>query len=122
MNWCILCLLAQQQAPSGSGRDPLAGLLLPGLLVFVMVFFFVSTRSARKNEHTRREEMLNALSKNDRVLTHGGIIGTIVAIKDNEVVLKVDESTNTKMTFIKDAVRQVIKDPADLRLGEQASK
>ncbi len=122
MNWCNLCLLAQQKAPSGTARDPWGSLLLPGLIVFAIVFMFVSSRSMRKNEQKRREDMLNALSKNDRVLTHGGIIGTIVAIKDNEIVLKVDESTNTKMTFIKDAVRQVIKDPADLRLGEQASK
>ncbi|MBN1513196.1 MAG: preprotein translocase subunit YajC [Phycisphaerae bacterium] len=122
MNWYSLCLLAQQKAPSGSARDPLAGLLLPALLVFAVVFMFVSSRSARKNEQKRRDQMLAALSKNDRVLTHGGIIGTIVAIKDNEIVLKVDESTNTKMTFIKDAVRQVVKDPADLHAGELASK
>lgn len=100
----------------------MGGLLLPAVLVFVMVFFFVSTRSARKNEQKRRDEMLKALSKNDRVLTHGGIIGTIVAVKDNEIVLKVDESTNTKMTFIKDAIRQVIKDPADLRVENQPSR
>jgi preprotein translocase subunit YajC len=122
MNWCILGLLAQQSAPAGPTRDPMGGLLLPAVLVFVMVFFFVSTRSARKNEQKRRDEMLKALSKNDRVLTHGGIIGTIVAVKDNEIVLKVDESTNTKMTFIKDAIRQVIKDPADLRVENQPSR
>jgi preprotein translocase subunit YajC len=122
MNWCILGLLAQQQAPSGSAPGSSMGLLLPGLLVFMVVFMFVSSRSARKNEQKRRDEMLNALSKNDRVLTQGGIIGTIVSIKDNEIVLKVDESTNTKMTFIKDAIRQVVKDPADLRVGEQSPR
>jgi preprotein translocase subunit YajC len=120
MNWSMLFVLAETPPPSQP--NPASGLLIPGLLVFMLVFFFVSTRAARKNEQKRREGMLNSLNKSDRVLTHGGIIGTIVAIKDNEIVLKVDESTNTKMTFIKDAIRQVVKDGGDLRLGEQSPK
>jgi preprotein translocase subunit YajC len=97
-----------QQRPGGS---PIPFM---GLLIAMVVFLFVMQRSARKNEAKRRKQLLESLNKNDRVLTHGGIIGTIVTVKDNEVVLKVDESTNTKMTFIKDAVRQVITDPSDL--------
>ncbi len=54
------------------------------------------------------------LAKNDRVLTIGGVIGTIISVKDSEVILKVDESTNTKMTFIKTAIQRIITDDQPL--------
>ena len=41
--------------------------------------------------------MIQSLDKNDRVRTIGGIIGTVIDVKDDEVVLKVDESNNTKI-------------------------
>jgi preprotein translocase YajC subunit len=48
--------------------------------------------------------MLQSLEKNDRVRTIGGMIGTVVEIKGDEVRLKVDESNNTKMWFISSAI------------------
>jgi preprotein translocase YajC subunit len=42
------------------------------------------------------------------VVTIGGIVGTVVATRDDEVVLKVDESTNTKMTFVRKAIQRVL--------------
>jgi preprotein translocase subunit YajC len=62
--------------------------------------------------------MLADLKKNDRILTRGGILGTVVGIKENEVVLKVDETTNTKMTFLKDAVWQVVQDDTELTMEQ----
>ena len=56
--------------------------------------------------------MFNSMSRNDRVQTVGGVIGTILQVKDNEVVLKVDESTNTKMTFVKTAVQKILTNDA----------
>ena len=44
------------------------------------------------------------LKKNDRVRTIGGIIGTVVDIKGDEITLKVDESNNTKIRVAKDAI------------------
>ena len=48
--------------------------------------------------------MLQSLEKNDRVRTIGGIIGTVVEVKGDEVRLKVDESNNTKMWFSSSAI------------------
>ena len=113
---CLAMLLAQNTPPPE--RSPAGGLWFMGLLIFFFVFMIVLSRGNRKGEAKKRKTLLESLSKNDRVLTHSGIIGTIVAIRDREIVLKVDESTNTKMTFLKDAVRQVIEDPSDLPSGE----
>jgi preprotein translocase subunit YajC len=55
--------------------------------------------------------MVQALAKNDKVRTIGGIIGTVVDIKDDEVTLKIDESNNTKIKVIPSAIgRNVSKD------------
>jgi preprotein translocase subunit YajC len=51
--------------------------------------------------------MLNTLKKGDKVTSIGGIIGTVIEIKDREVVVKVDESSNTRMKFLRSAIRNV---------------
>lgn len=48
--------------------------------------------------------MVQSLQKNDRVRTIGGIIGTVVDVKGEEVTLKVDESNNTKIKVILSAI------------------
>ncbi len=48
--------------------------------------------------------MVQTLKKNDKVRTIGGIIGTVVDIKDDEITLKVDESNNTKIKIAVSAV------------------
>lgn len=102
-------LLAQTtgaQAPS-----PL-GFMLPAMLVAMVVFMFLSSRSQKKREKREREEMFAGMSKNDRIQTIGGVIGTLISVKDDEIILKVDESTNTKMTFARTAIQKVLTDSA----------
>jgi preprotein translocase subunit YajC len=79
------------------------------LLVFLVLMFGMTAFSQRK-EKKKRAKMLESLSKNDRVVTIGGIIGTIVEVKDNEVVLKVDESSNTRMRFSRSSIQGVMND------------
>jgi preprotein translocase subunit YajC len=57
-------------------------------LVFVMLYFIIF-RGPQKQKQQHRK-MLESLQKNDRVRTIGGIIGTIVDIKGDEITLKVD--------------------------------
>ncbi|MCH7721524.1 MAG: preprotein translocase subunit YajC [Planctomycetes bacterium] len=92
--------------------------LLIGLMIAMGVFFFITTRGQRR-EKKRRQQMLDGMAKNDRVMTIGGIVGTIVSVKEKEVVVKVDESTNTKMTFSKRAIQQLIDDDSDLALDNR---
>jgi preprotein translocase subunit YajC len=55
--------------------------------------------------------MIQSLAKNDRIQTIGGIIGTVVDIKDDEITLKIDESNNTKIKIIRSAIgRNMSKD------------
>ena len=58
--------------------------------------------------------MVQSLQKNDRILTVGGIYGTVVDIKDNEITIKVDESNNTKMRISRNAIADNMSKEKDL--------
>ena len=69
------------------------------MLVLVFVFF----RGPQKQKQ-RRKKLVQSLQKNDKVQTIGGILGTIVDIKGDEITLKVDESNNTKIKVTSSAI------------------
>ena len=108
--------LLSQATPPGSKQQGASGMpLLIGMVLFVGVFFFMTSRS-QKRERDKKAQLLDNLKKNDRVLTIGGVIGTVVNVADNKIVLKVDEATNTRMTFIKRSIQQVVTEGEDLKL------
>lgn len=114
-NLWTLGLLAQETAPTPAVPPAGGGagaLFLPAVMIAMVVFMLLSARSQKKREVNERESMFSRLAKNDRVLTVGGVIGTVLMVKDNEVVLKVDETTNTKMTFVKSAIQRILTDAA----------
>ena len=76
-------------------------LIFLGLIFLVM--YFLLFRGPRKKQQ-QHKQMVQSLRKNDRIRTIGGIIGTIVDIKDDEITLKVDESTNTKIKIASTAI------------------
>ena len=102
----LLNFIAQANTPeSQPASSPFGSLLLP-LLLMGFVIYFLMLRPQSK-ERKKRAEMLSAIKKNDRVVTVGGILGTVVSVKENEITLKVDESNNTKITFTRSAIQQV---------------
>ncbi len=95
--------------PDGTGAKPLRKNPLGsyGNLIFLGVMFLlmymILFRGPRKKQQ-QQKQMIQSLTKNDKVQTIGGIIGTVVDIKDNEVTLKVDESNNTKIKILRSAI------------------
>lgn len=102
---------ADPNAASGTtARKPFGGSqwIFIGLM-FVMMYFILF-RAPRKKQQ-QHKQMVQTLAKNDKVRTIGGIIGTVVDIKDDEVILKVDESNNTKIRVVSSAIgRNLSKD------------
>ena len=97
-------------APVAPRPKPFGGhsLLILGLMFVVM--YFLLFRGPRKKQQ-QHKQMVQTLQKNDRIRTIGGIIGTVVDIKDDEITLKVDESTNTKIKVASTAIgRNLSKD------------
>ena len=66
------------------------------LLAMFALMYFVLFRGPKKKQQEHKK-MLDSLEKNDRVCTIGGILGTVVEVKGDEVVLKVDDSNNTRI-------------------------
>jgi preprotein translocase subunit YajC len=105
----LLTIIAQTNQGAGGGQQaPAPGFssMLPMLLLMGLVFYLLLIRPQSK-ERKRRQAMLSALKKNDRVVTIGGIVGTVLSVRDDEVTLKVDESSNTKITFTRGAIQSV---------------
>ncbi|MCX5798207.1 MAG: preprotein translocase subunit YajC [Proteobacteria bacterium] len=69
--------------------------LLPLVLLFV-VFYFLLIRPQQKRAK-QQKAYLESLKKGDRVLTSGGLYGTITGITDNEVTLEIAEKVRVKV-------------------------
>jgi preprotein translocase subunit YajC len=72
-------------------------------LVVIFAVMFLMLREPRRKQK-QHEKMVRALKKNDKVRTIGGVIGIVVDIKEDEIVLKVDESNNTKIRIVPSAI------------------
>jgi preprotein translocase subunit YajC len=94
--------LATEAAPTGGG---IWGMLLPFVLMFA-VFYFLLIRPQQKKQKTRNL-MLNQLKKGDKIVTIGGLHGTIQEITDDIVVLRVNDAT--KLTFDRSSINNVIQ-------------
>lgn len=91
---------AGQSSPPGSS---FLFLMIPAVLM-IIVFSMMGQRRDRK----KKDAMLSAIKKHDRVQTVGGVLGSVVDVKPDTVVLKVDESSNTRITFARSSIQQVI--------------
>ena len=81
------------------------------MMVLLGAMILFSVMSGRR-EKKKRADLLGSIKKHDKVLTIGGVMGTVVEMKDDAVVLKVDETSNTRITFSKSAISQVIAQDA----------
>ena len=88
----------EKQAPPGGGM-----LQIIFIIVIFAVMYFLFIRGPKKQQQ-QQQEMIRSLQKNDRVRTVGGIIGTVIDVKDEYIVLKVDETTNTKLRVVPGAI------------------
>jgi len=91
-------------AQSSQGGGSILGILFPIIIMFAIFYFLLILPQSRAEK--RRKEMLSKLKKGDRVVTTGGIIGTIQKVEENVVTLKIAQNTNIKID--KNAVRAVL--------------
>ncbi|MCS7216883.1 MAG: preprotein translocase subunit YajC [Candidatus Bipolaricaulota bacterium] len=75
------------------------------LVVFFAVFYFLLIRPQRRRQREHLA-LLSSLKRGDRVITAGGIIGTIEDIDENEVVLAVEEG---KLRVSKTSIVEKVK-------------
>lgn len=112
---------ADAGAAAGGEAAPWGGMLnmlLPFIAIFAL-FYFLLIRPQRR-EQAKRRDMLSAVKKNDRVVTIGGIYGLVASVnrESDEVTIKVDESSNTKLRMTFSSVARVVGDDPDTQSGK----
>jgi len=99
--------LFAQQAPNAG----ITGLwtFLPYIAIIGLWFYLLLIRPQQKQEQTRRQ-MLGGLKKNDKVITSGGIYGTVMSVDadSDRVVLRIDDDRGIKVTFSKVSILKVL--------------
>jgi len=115
-------MLLADGANQGGGEAAAPGgglfhMLLPFFAIFLL-FYFLLLRPQRR-EQARRQEMLAAIKKNDRVITVGGIYGVVTNVhrEADEVTIKVDEATNTKLRVTLSAISRVLSEESSEKQG-----
>ena len=81
-------------------------MVLPIALIFVIFYVFIIRPQNKKQKETQK--MIDALKKGDKVVTIGGIHGVISSVKDQTVIVKVDD--DAKIEFTRSAIASVIVD------------
>ena len=113
------------EEPAG-GKAPPAGRkglfdspwFLPVMIGGFILLYLWMGRSRRKQE-SKRKEMLASLKKGDKITSIGGIVGTVIEIREDEVTVKVDETNNIRMKFARWAIRGV-GDDAKIKAPDSA--
>jgi len=97
-DWLILMASGGQQGQSGGGIFMLVWM---ALIFVVMYLLLIRPQRKKQKEH---ERLLKELKKGDRVVTSGGMFGTIFAIDEerNIVVLKIGE--DVKLEFLRSSI------------------
>lgn len=78
------------------------------LVLTVVVFYFFAIRPQKKQEK-EAADMRNSISVGDEIITIGGIIGTVIIIKDDKMMIETGND-RSKLTILKSAVRTVLRD------------
>ncbi|MBO5040530.1 MAG: preprotein translocase subunit YajC [Clostridia bacterium] len=78
------------------------------LVLTVVVFYFFAIRPQKKQEK-ETAAMRNSIEVGDEIITIGGIIGTVIIVKDDKMMIETGND-RTKLTILKSAVRTVLHD------------
>ena len=102
----VLAILAQENPQPGWFRM-LPWIAILGVMMLIMIL-------PGRQHAKKRRQMLAGMNKNDRILTRGGIIGVVVEVREHEIIVKVDESNNTRLHVAKQAIQHVFADKDDI--------
>ncbi|GMW02255.1 MAG: hypothetical protein AMXMBFR84_33910 [Candidatus Hydrogenedentota bacterium] len=105
---------AQGGAATGTGAaapaqapNPYSMWIMLAGVIAIMYFFMIRPQQKREKE---RQQMLSSLSKGDRVVTNGGIFGTIIGLHEKTVVIRISDDPVVKVEVLRPAVSKVLGD------------
>lgn len=96
--------ILQQAAPGARPQGNMLTALVPFLLVFV-VFYLLIIMPTRKKQK-KHQNLVNNLKPGDRVITSGGIFGTVMGVQPDKIELKI--AANVKIDVTKSAIGAIL--------------
>lgn len=92
----LLSVVFLQPSPGGGGG--MGGFLIPMVLIFAIMYFLIFRPQAKKQKQL--QAMINELKKGDKVVTAGGIHGTIAGVKEKEktFIVRIDEKVKIEVS------------------------
>ncbi len=79
---------------------------LPLMIIMFAVMYFLIIRPQKQKEK-KRQEMISNVRKQDKIVTVGGVHGVVVAVKESDVVVRVDNEKDVKIKIDKSAITSV---------------
>jgi preprotein translocase subunit YajC len=97
-------------APQGQGQGGgmFSTLIMFGLIIVIFYFMILRPQQKRQKE---RDKMLNDVQKGDKVITVGGMHGTVMGLEDKTILVQI--SDNVKVKVEKSAVSSVVRSSSD---------
>jgi|TARA_Y100000310_G_scaffold110618_2_gene109021 preprotein translocase subunit YajC len=94
-------------AQGNGGAGSAIGGFLPFILIFVVIYFFMMRPQMKQQK--QKKLMLETLKKGDRVITVGGIRGTIAGFKEKETVILLNVGKGTTLEVTRSSISDVVK-------------
>ena len=101
--------------PDGGGADPNqtpagpcgggTNMMLP--MVAILAIFWIVMIGPERKKRKKREAMLGALQKGDKVMTNGGMYGSVASVQDDIVTVQVAD--NVRIKFSRGAIQTVLE-------------
>ncbi|MCL2230192.1 MAG: preprotein translocase subunit YajC [Treponema sp.] len=108
MDSFILPLLMGASQGAAEGNNNAIMGLLPFVFIILIFYFLIIRPQNKKRKET--EKMLSELKKGDKIVTIGGLYGTIQSVKETTVIIKADD--NVKLEFLRSAISSVTQPSA----------
>ena len=118
-NFVLTLLMAGQQAAEG---QPSTGSFLSSIIPFVLIIgiFYMLIIRPQSKKRKETEKMLSAIKKGDKVITIGGLHGTVQSVRETNVIIKVDD--NVKLEFLRSAIANVVSSGKEEKLEDKSEE
>ncbi len=94
-----------QSSPGGESGNPIFQ-FFPFILMFVVIYLLILRPQHKKQR--QQKEMIDALKKGDKIVTSGGIHGTIVGVKEKEGILVVQVAKDVRIEASRGSVSRLV--------------
>ncbi len=94
-------LIAAEQGASNPIKS-----MLPLMIIMFAVMYFLIIRPQKQKEK-KRQALISNVRKQDRIVTAGGVHGVVTSVKENEVIVRVDDAKDIKIKIDKSAITSV---------------